>query len=85
MRRIALALTAGSAIAVGACLGGLPSPCHEQMIARHGCCPLCDADCRATVDAACADDEHEADVDHEPDDADPSHPADSETDSPELE
>lgn len=37
------------------------------MLERLGCCPTCDADCRATITRECADELHESPV---PDDGD---------------
>jgi hypothetical protein len=81
MRPSRYVLLVGS-MAIGGCFGAPASPCHEQMIARHGCCPLCDVDCRAAVDAACADDEHEPDEREDDPDAprDPDEPEPEETD-----
>jgi hypothetical protein len=56
---IALIALIGSYVSLGSgCWSPLPSPCHEEMLARHGCCPLCDLDCRAALSAECSSDEH---------------------------
>ena len=50
----------GLVLVSSACWSSPPSACHEQMVSRHGCCPLCDADCRAAISAECAAEQHEA-------------------------
>jgi hypothetical protein len=65
--RIVLGLACGAlmAIAAPACLAPSLDGCHQRAVDSLGCCPLCDADCRGAVAAACADDVHEPPIDDE--------------------
>ena len=63
MRLAAIALLL---VAAGACLAAPADPCHERLLAEHGCCPFHGRDeCGVTaeeVEQACgdADEEHDA-------------------------
>lgn len=44
------------AVALGlSCDSSTVSECHREQVERAGCCPACDADCRATITRACAE------------------------------
>ncbi|MEM9455356.1 MAG: hypothetical protein AAGF11_14335 [Myxococcota bacterium] len=36
------------------CDSSAQSECHRQQLERSGCCPTCDAECRAAITVACA-------------------------------
>lgn len=31
------------------------SECHRQAVERYGCCPVCDAECRAVISQECTE------------------------------
>lgn len=55
--RIGLALWCVLATVVSAagCDTASQSECHRRAVDRYGCCPVCDAECRATVSRECAE------------------------------
>lgn len=50
-----LGMLLGLAVMAGAsCDTQSQTECHREAVERLGCCPTCDADCRATVSQECA-------------------------------
>jgi hypothetical protein len=62
--RLLLGCACGALMATApfACDSQELSECHQRMVERLGCCPICDAECRGAVDRECVDDVHEVPV-----------------------
>lgn len=52
---VASSFLLGLLVSSASCDTTSQSECHRRAVERFGCCPVCDAECRATVSQECAD------------------------------
>lgn len=52
---VALSIVLAALVSAAGCDAASQSECHRRAVDRLGCCPACDAECRATVSQECAE------------------------------